>query len=164
MDMRQFAQFDNAYAASSQLSNNSWITDPRVPDPDYLPQPLGWTMLIRPYPIIPSEQSTIIRSANEIEFMNHTTQIGRVVAVGSACWKGDRYGGSDWVKEGDFVTIPKHVGARRKYKGVSYLLVVDDEILERLPNPQVMIDDGYYKIDVPEEHMKKFNTFMKEVI
>ncbi len=162
-DISTFTQFDNAYTSSSKLSDNSWITDPRIPDPENLPKPCGWTLLIRPYPIVPTNKSSIIQSADHINFLNHTSQIGRVVDIGTACWSDPtKYGSKPWAKVGDFVSIPKHVGARRKYKGVSFVLIVDDEINEVLPDPQVFNVDGYYAVDIPEDHMTKFNTYHKE--
>ena len=73
---------DNAYQAKSSLSSNSWITDPRVEDPSDLPIPLGWTVLIRPYPITENRAKTsLIIGNDEKEFMNYVTNIGRVIAI-----------------------------------------------------------------------------------
>lgn len=159
-EIPDFTQFDNAYTSSSKLSDNSWITDPRVPDPVNLPKPAGWTMLVRPYPITQTQKSSIIQSVDHINFLNHTSQIGRVVDIGSACWSDPKkYGPVPWAKVGDFISIPKNVGARRKYKGVSFILIVDDEMNEVLPDPQVFNDGGYYTVDIPEEHMEIYNTY-----
>jgi co-chaperonin GroES (HSP10) len=155
-----------SYQAISKLDQNSWITDPSIPDPDNIPEPLGWCILVRPYPVIQNKQkSTIIMPGNELDFMNYVTNIGRVVSVGPCCWNRAEHkmkDGSqkDWVKPGDFVSFPKNVGQRRKFKGVSYVLLVDDEIVERLPDPQVF-DDGFYKISIPEEDLVKYNTYRK---
>ena len=102
----------------------------------------------------------------EIDFLNHVTNIGRVVAVGSACWNRPEHRDAEgeynpWAEIGDFVSFPKNVGARRKFKGVSYVLLVDDEIVERLPDPQVF-DDGFYTLNIPKEHMEKYNTIYKK--
>lgn len=154
-------KLQGGYTAPSKLDKNSWITDPRVPDPENIPQPLGWTILVRPYPIT-TNKTTLIIPDQEIDYMNYVSNIGRVVSVGPCCWTrpehrdrdGNRF---DWVEVGDFVAYPKNSGARRKFKGVSYILLVDDEIVEKLPDPQVF-DDDFYKLDIPDEHLKMYNT------
>lgn len=157
----------NSYQSSSKLSDNSWITDPTVEDPDNLPEPLGWCILVRPYPVDTNKKRTsLIVSSDELNFLNHVTNIGRIVAIGRSCWnkpehrnaEGERYA---WAKVGDFVSYPKNTGARRKFKGVSYVLLTDDEIVERLPDPQVF-DDGFYALNIPEDHLTKYNTIHKK--
>jgi len=157
--------FDNTYEAKNKLSSNGWITDPRVSDPEHLPEPLGWHILIRPYPVVTSAKTTLIIPGSEVDFLNYITNIGRVVSIGPACWNrsehkfdGHRH---PWVKVGDFVSFPKNVGAKRKFKGVSFVILQDDEIVERLSDPQVF-NDSFYQLDVPEEHMLKYNTYKKE--
>lgn len=102
-------------------------------------------------------------SSNEMEHMNYVTNIGRVVSVGPCCWNRAEHKmkdgtQKDWAQVGDFVSFPKNVGQRRKFKNVSFVLLVDDEIVERLPDPQVF-DDGYYQIKIPSEHLTTYNTY-----
>jgi co-chaperonin GroES (HSP10) len=168
--MSNFASLENAYESKSKLSNNSWITDSSVPDPDNLPEPLGWHLLIRPCRVMEGDRITrsgLIVTGGEIDFLNYVTNIGRVVSIGPACYNrtehfidGER---QPWVKVGDYVSFPKNVGAKRKFKNVSFIILADDEVVERLPDPQVF-DNAYYKIDVPEEHMLKYNTYKKETV
>jgi co-chaperonin GroES (HSP10) len=156
--------FENAYQSSTKLDKNAWITDPEVPDPDNLPEPLGFMMLIRPYPV--KCKSSILIPETEIDYMNYITNIGRVVAIGPCCWNRSEQlmkdgTQKDWVQVGDFVSFPKNAGARRKFKSVSYVLVADDEITERLPDPMVF-DNNYYQINIPDEHMSKYNTYKSQ--
>lgn len=147
-----------AYQAATRYEKNSaWITDPRVPDPEQLPNPLGWCLLVRPYPIIVNRDKTsLIVGQNDLDFMNYVANIGKVIKIGPCCWNrpehknkdGERF---DWVKEGDFVAFSKSVGARRKYKGVSYVLLVDDDVIEKLDDPQFFSDQDLYKLDIPED-------------
>ena len=154
------------YAPALKLDKNGWITDPKVPDPENIPKPLGWTLLVRPYPVTTSKRSSIIMPDTDIDYINYVSNIGRVVAIGPCCWNrpehrdvnGERF---DWVKIGDFVSYPKNTGARRKFKGVSFVHLVDDEIVEKLEDPQIFNDD-YYTLDVPEEDLKKYNTIYKD--
>lgn len=157
------------YQASSRLDKNAWVTDPEIPDPENIPQPLGWCLLVRPYPVTENKaKSSVLLLPDEVkDGLNHVMNIGRVVAIGPCCWSrpehkdihGKRF---DWVEIGDFVSYPKNMGARRKFKGVSYTLLVDDEIVEKLPDPQIFEDD-FVKLDIPESHLKKYNTIYKEI-
>lgn len=152
-----------SYSPTSKITNNSWITPPDVPDPDNVPIPLGWCLLVRPYPVKQDmNRSKIIRPDDTIDMMNYITNIGRVVSLGPCCFTRPEHRTKDgkqfdWVKPGDFISFPKNVGARRKFKGVSYVLLVDDEVVEKLPDPQVF-DDQDYLIDIPEDHLVKYNT------
>jgi len=150
------------YQDQGKLDRTAWITDPRVPDPENLPEPLGWCILVRPYPVTNASKSSLKISDKEMDYVNHVTNIGRVVSVGASAYSKDDHKSFDgkqeqWVKPGDFVSFPKHAGSKRKFKGVSFIILVDDEIVERLPDPQIF-DDGPYRIDIPEEDLKKYNT------
>ena len=153
----------NAYQASTKLSKNDWITDPRVDDPENLPIPVGWCVLIRPYPVKYKSKSSLFMPDSEVDFMNYTTNIGRVVSIGDCAFTKPDHKDKDgnyrpWYKVGDFVSFPKNVGARRKYKDVSFVLLVDDDISEVLPDPQVFNDsESGYVLDIPEEHYLKYN-------
>jgi co-chaperonin GroES (HSP10) len=156
----------NTYQAKSKLDKNSWITPPNEPDPENLPVPLGFLLLVRPYPVITNrEKTTLIIPDEEFDFLNYVTNIGRVVAIGDCCWNREEHRmkdgtKKDWVQVGDFISYPKNTGARRKFKGVSYVVLTDEEVNERLPDPQIF-DNSYYKLDIPEEHMLKYNTYKK---
>lgn len=150
-----------SYQAPSRLNSNDYITDPRVEDPENLPEPLGWNLLVRPYPINNQTRGGIFLNDSEIDYMNTVTNIGRVVLVGSCCWNKSEHGGEPWVEVGDFVSYPKHVGSLRKFKGVSYILLGDDEIVERLTDPLIFGEGpgtGYMQIDIPQEDLEKYNT------
>lgn len=153
----------DSYQATTKLDSNVWITDAEIPDPDNLPIPLGWCLLVRPYKITQDTQkSSLIIPTESVEYMNYVTNIGRVVSIGSSCFTRPEHRNQageqePWVQVGDFVSYPKNVGARRKFKGVSYVLLVDDELVEKLPDPQVF-DNSVWRIDIPEDHLKKYNT------
>lgn len=163
--------FQNAYESKFKLDNNEWITDPRVPNPDNLPEPLGYTILVRPYRVVQDTKiSSLIIPQAEIDFVNRMVNVARVIKIGPCAWnKKDQWAKDgngdlvqkDWVQVGDFITFPKHSGSRRKFRGVSFVLLSDDEINERLPDPQIF-DGAYFKLDLPEDHLKKYNTIYKE--
>lgn len=155
------------YQKSSGLDNNDFITDPNVPDPDNLPEPLGWNIYVRPYPINEQTKGGIILPDDEINFMNQQVNIGRVVKIGPCCWNRSQHTNSEtgerfnWVNEGDFVSYPKHKGAYRKFKNVSFLILNDDEIVERLPDPLVF-EYSHFEVNIPEDHLKYYNTVYQE--
>lgn len=150
------------YQAGGRLDSADWVTDPLVPDPQNLPVPLGWTLLIRPYPISEKAQGGILLSTDDRNMMSNITNVGRVVSIGKCCWNRSHHKDADgnqfqWVKGGDFVAYPKHSGAKRKFKGVSYIVLNDDEITDFLPDPQVY-DETSYTLNIPKEHLEKYNT------
>lgn len=155
-----------AYEAPSRMNRNGLISDPTLPDPDNLPEPLGWCLLVRPYPVGRAKHSSIELPDEVIDGMSYVTNIARVVSVGPCCWSRPEHRDSDgnqfqWVKPGDFISYPRNVGSRRTFKGVTYILLVDDEVVERLPDP-LAFDDGYFKINIPKEDLEKYNTIYNE--
>ncbi len=152
------------FNANSRLNKNEWISDPRVPDPENLPIPLGWTLIIRPYPIQEKTKGGILLINDTIDFTHYLTNVGRIVAMGPCVWNKPEHKDKDgnkfnWAEVGDFVSYGSHVGVKRKFKGVSYLVLVDDEIVEVLRDPLVYENSGLpYTMDIPEEHLKKYNT------
>lgn len=153
----------DSYMNGSKIDTNKGITSPTIPDPDNLPQPQGWTLLVRPYPVVQDKEKTsLIIPDEETDFISYLTNVGRVVSVGPCCWNRPEHRNTnnerfDWAKVGDFVSYPKNSGAKRKFKGVSYVLLVDDEIVEVLPDPLILEDD-MYKLDIPQEDLEKYNS------
>lgn len=152
------------YQSNSRIDRNEFFTDPLVPDPDNLPEPLGWSLLVRPYPMQTKTRSGLYMADETLDHMNYVANIARVVAVGPCCWSqnqhkninGERF---EWVKVGDFVSYPRHVGNRKKFKGVGYVTLMDDEITERLPDPLVFDYEGtLVNINIPQEHLETYNT------
>lgn len=151
-----------SYQAGGRLNNEGWITDPSVPDPDNLPVPLGWTLIVRPYPISEKTRGGIILSADDRNLTANVTNIGRVVSLGKCVWNRPHHRDAEgnqfkWVEIGDFVAYPKHVGSKRKFKGVSFIVLNDDEITDFLPDPQVFDETGM-SLEIPKEHLEKYNT------
>lgn len=151
------------FASNSRITKNEWVTDPRVKDPDNLPEPLGWTLLVRPYPVKTETKSGLILTSQSTDFLNYVTQIARVVSVGRCCWTRPQHKDIDgkqfsWIKQGDFVSFPRHVGEKVKFKDVSYIVLNDDEVVMKLPDPKVFDDGSAYQLDIPEEDLKTYNT------
>lgn len=152
------------YQTNTKANENDWVSSPELPDPDNLFEPAGWTLIVRPYPTKSTSAGGIILTSETIDFANYRTNIGRVVAVGKSCWnrpehrdaEGNRY---DWCKVGDFIEWGSHIGKKRKFKGISYIIINDDEMISRLPDP-VVYEEGDAKIlmDIPKADLEKYNT------
>lgn len=150
-----------SYQTNSKLSKNEWITNPQVKDPENLPEPLGWTILVRPYPVKEQTKAGIILASESIDYINGLVNVGRVVKIGPCAYmrpdhkiKGEQ---KNWVEVGDFVSWPRHVGAKRKFKGVSFVVLNDDELVEKLPDPMVFNEESF-QMEIPEEDLKNYNT------
>lgn len=152
-----------SYLKGGRLTDNDYITDADVPDPENLPQPLGWTLKVRPYKIETKTRGGIILAADDINYLNTVVNVGRVMAIGPCCWSRsyhlNKNGESfNWVNVGDFVSYPKHVGTTRKFKGVSIVTLGDEEIDEYLPDPLIFAEDSHYRINIPKDHLEKYST------
>lgn len=140
------------YTQGTKISKNTLCSDPRLPDPENLPEPLGWNLLVRPYPVEETTKSGLILPEESVDFYSRMLNIARVVKIGPCCWSRrdhyDRNGNQfNWVDVGDVVSYPKHVGVGRKISGIYYVLLGDDEIVEKLPDPSVVNTD-LFKIDL----------------
>ena len=152
----------NTYSAPSRILNNEWITSPSIKDPENIPQPLGWHVLIRPYPVKSKSKGGIIMTS-ETDTMNYLLNIGRVVAVGPCAWNRPEHKNREgesflWANVGDFVTYPKHAGHKRKYKDVSFIIMNDENLNEILRDPVVFSDENFVSIDIPQEDLEQYNT------
>lgn len=153
----------SSYQGKTAFLENDWISDPTLPDPDNLPEPLGWQVLVRPYPVKTQTNGGIILVGDTVEEETNACNIGRIVKVGPCCWNErahlDNEGTKDWVpKEGDFITFARYKGLRRSFKGVTYVLLNDDDLLEKLPDPRVFDDTSVFSLNIPQEDLEKYNT------
>lgn len=107
-----------------------------VADPDTLPVPSGWRILVRPIP--PQEQTKggIILSDVTRDQQEFACPVGKVVAVGTAAYTREDMGPEPWANVGDYVIFGKYVGERVTYGGVKYVLMNDDCVLGVVPDPQ----------------------------
>lgn len=127
--------------------NETWITSDEVPDPDPLPQVLTYHILVRPTKI---QETYKTKSGTEIylpdsakQDIQYLTNVGRVVAKGPTAFldpdakNGNPHGkfGDDLIQEGDFVVWAKHSGTKVKIKGVTLVLLADDQLLMKVESP-----------------------------
>ena len=152
-----------AYQAESRLEDGSWVTSLTVPDPINIPDPLGWNILVRPIPIKqdikPTNTSgaTLYIPQSATDQLVNTLNIGVVTKIGPCCWSRPQHKNKDgsqfdWVKVGDIVSYPKNTGLRRKFKGVSFVLLQDDDVIEKFSD--IDIFDKFFELDIPEDWRK----------
>jgi co-chaperonin GroES (HSP10) len=151
------------YQKPTNLNDNEFITDPRIPDPKNLPVPLGWNLLVRPYPIEQMTKGGIILTSNDAEYMRNATNVARVVAIGPSCWNRSQHRDNEgnyvpWVEVGEFISYPRYKGAMRNFKGVTFCILNDDDIVEKLPDPVVFSDEDSYQLIIPEEDLINYKT------
>jgi len=150
------------YQKPSNIHDNDYITDPEIPDPENLPVPLGWNLLVRPYPIDQMTQGGIIISADGAESARNATNIARVVAIGPCAWNRAQHKSNGvyqpWVEVGEFISYPRYKGSMRNFKGVTFCILSDDDIVEKLPDPMVFGDDDIHNLNIPLSHLTKYKT------
>jgi len=109
--------------------------------PDIPVQPLLWKLLIQPY--VPSKNAGVIEMTDDaVESESLLTYIGRIVAMGSQCYKMKTRSGIDLAEEtnmpkvGDWVVYGTYGGQTLRMKdGRKYLLLNDDGILAKVYDP-----------------------------
>ena len=116
------------------VSADSWTTDENVPDPsDIRDVPVGWRIVVRPRAPERVTKGGILRIDADTQTLTET--VGTLVAVGSQCWKDDTKYDGPWAALGDTVMFGKYAGKRFEYGGVKYVLLNEDEIIARIPDP-----------------------------
>jgi co-chaperonin GroES (HSP10) len=129
-------------------SNEQWVndTDTEELDPSLLPQPVGWRLVVQPVAPKTKTRGGIILADTSREAEEYNNCRGKVLAVGSMCWRGtseDRtdsrtWHGGPWAKVGDWVTYGKYAGQKLVVNGVKLIIINDDELTSVLTDPDVL--------------------------
>lgn len=135
--MTQLSQFDG---------DKSWITDDEIPDPTPLPTPFTYHLIVRPV-ALKKKQGSLLLPDSVVDDAQYLTNVGRVVSMGPTAFidpdavnKGNnnphgKFGTKPPVKVGDYVVWGKHRGVKIKVKGVSLVVLNDDELVLRVDDP-----------------------------
>ena len=117
-------------------TNDQWITDNVVDDPDILPELPGYHILIRPLSVRSETKGGIIMPDSLKDDIQYLTTVGKVVKIGELAYK-DKHKFSEgaWCSVGDFVCYGKHTGQKFLYKGIRYLLIYDDQVIMKINDP-----------------------------
>ncbi len=99
------------------------------PDPEVLPKVARFNILVRPHDP-PKKQGSIILADEYTEKSHYLNTCGRVVAIGPDCFP---KGTTPACEVGDNVVWGRGRGVRMMYKGIPFIILVDDEILMTIP-------------------------------
>lgn len=116
----------------------AWEFEEDSPDPvaEHLPEPLGWKVIIRPLKIKEVTKGGIIRPEISQEHEELACTVGKVLAIGKLAWsRGDMVEEGPWAKVGDIVMYPKYGGSKIEVDGIRLIIVNDDELICRIPDP-----------------------------
>lgn len=118
-------------------------------DESKLPKPVGWRILIEPITIEKTTPSGFILPDSNIEAQEHNRYVGRVVAMGSACFKHPVFqevGGEAWCKVGDWVLYNQYTGMGAKIRDKSGELVsmrfINDKAVLAVTDDPTSFDTG----------------------
>ena len=126
---------DQLHSASEQ-----YYTEDTIADPNPLPKVARYNILVRPVPVKKKTKSGIYLPESVKENIHYLQTVGRVVAIGPDCFP---EGTTRACEIGDYVVWGRGRGARLAYKGVKFILLVDDEILMTVPAPEDL-DENYF--------------------
>ena len=137
------ASDDDCFTPPTMFARESldWTTfeDTKI-DQAELPAPTTWHVLIMPKQ--PKQMSkggiALPTQAQDVEM--HLNYIGQVVAIGPLCGQHEKFqdasGKPRWdVKLWDWVIYGRYAGLHIMFKGVKFLLVNDDDILNIIKSP-----------------------------
>ncbi len=119
------------------ISNDAWITENDIPDPEVLPDLPGYHVLIRPTSIKEKTKGGILLPERARDDIAYLTTVGSALKVGTLAYEDkDKFLAGAWCKTGDYVCYQKLSGTKFVYKGVKLLLLFDDQILMRISDPE----------------------------
>lgn len=124
--------------------NESWIATEDIPDPSPLPRPQTFHLLIRPVRInedLKTKGGIILTDTTKSD-VQYLMNVGRIVAAGPSAFVDTdalhsghpnpygKFGDKTTVpRVGDFVMWPKNTGTKIKIKGVTLVIIADDEVI-----------------------------------
>ncbi len=108
------------------------------------PVPIGWQILVQTYNFgdnfvtTDGQVSLLERPDISKERDNYQLSVGRILMIGSAAFKGDKF--KDWTikpQEGDYVTFYKYEGSFAKINSVECQWLQDAYIMGIVPDPTI---------------------------
>jgi co-chaperonin GroES (HSP10) len=120
------------------IKNDLWITDPEEqPDPSPLPDLPGYHVLVRPISVKSKTKGGVFIPDSTRDDMSYLTTVGQVLALGDLAYhEKEKFPSGAWCTVGDYVCYGKHTGTKMFYKGVRLILLFDDQIIMRVPDPK----------------------------
>ena len=99
------------------ITNDAWITNNDVPDPEVLPDLPGYHVLIRPTSIREKTKGGILLPEKARDDIAYLTTVGRVLKVGTLAYEDkDKFLAGAWCREGDYVCYQKLSGTKLTFQ------------------------------------------------
>lgn len=118
---------------------DKFYTDEATPDPTPLPKVARFNILVRPQEVVKKSKGGILLTVDKAESVHYLQTCGRVVAMGPDCFP---EGTSKACEVGDTIVWGRGRGIRVMYKGVAFVLLVDDEVLMTIGDA-TELDENY---------------------
>lgn len=99
------------------------------------PTPMLWKVLIRPRPAKRMSEGGLYLPGQAQDAENHLQYVGQVIAIGPVAGKSDKFEGTWDIKPGDWIVFGRYSGQRMTHKDIRLLLIDDDQIQAKLPDP-----------------------------
>ena len=102
-----------------------------------VPNPSGYRIVLFPLKLDSKTKSGIILTDDTVTESQLTTNICKVLKVGSDAYKDkDKFPTGPWCKEDDWVLITRYAGSRIRIDGGELRIINDDEILAVIDDPR----------------------------
>lgn len=119
------------------VSNDQWITEDNVPDPEPLPRVPGIHILVRPVPVRTKSKGGVLLPDTVRADREYLNTVGRVLALGELAYKDENvYPTGAWCSVGDYVVYGKYSGQKFWWKGVKLLMVPARDVLLVVDRPE----------------------------
>jgi len=130
------------------LTDNNGLTKlkERDYDPETLPIPTGWHILVEPVAVEQVSAGGIILVDEHKKAKEVNRYTGRVVAMGSDCYTHPNFSGKRWCEVGDWVLYSAYTGLGAKVKDrdgeiVSMRFIHDKAVVATTRQPAAMLID-----------------------
>ena len=102
-----------------------------------IPTPTGWRLVLFPLKLNSKTKSGLYLTDETIAESQVTTNICKVLKIGSDCYLDEsKFPSGPFCKVDDWVIIAKYAGARIKIDGGELRIVNDDEIMAKVRDPR----------------------------
>lgn len=107
---------------------------------DFLPDPVGWRMLVEPIKIEEVTQGGIILAEESRQYAVMACAVGKVLKMGAACYRDSAFNNTSWCAVGDYVLYDRHAGQQIDIRSGNetrrYLIINDKDIRAKTAHPE----------------------------
>lgn len=123
-----------------EMDAGQWTNpeDAKLPDESAVLRPFGWRMLVMPVRPKMKSDGGILLPFTYQEGKEYLNYVGRIVALGSLCFRHDKYKRmglteNETPKRGDWIVYPVYSYQRLDFKGTKLIILNDDSFLGIVP-------------------------------